>query len=488
MYLSHYNLNIQPFQISPDPKFLWLGEIHKEALAILKYGILGTGGFLILVGDVGTGKTTLINGLIDSLAEDTAVATIHDPRLEKLDFYNFLANTFKLDKKFSNKGDFLVHFIHFLHRAYAANKKVLLIIDEAQRLTNEMLEDLRLLSNIEKRGARLLNIVLFGQNELNETLAEKSNRALLQKITARYSIGPLKKNEVRGYIKFRLSIAGATRNIFNSGAIREIISFSKCNPRMINIICDHALLAGYFNGINKIDDKIVKECAKKLQAPEESGIEKEEKYRNTGKIFLYNLKNIWGKPAWRMPVFIALFVLLLIAGGYFYFPDRYNKISGTTNQIENMASESLQVSLKGEKKALISKVSQEKRGASEEKIKNALPFPDQKLIINFPLGSNEFSNEGYKLLDQFVEIIFQNPDAEIIIKGYTDSSGSDSYNISLSKFRANIVKSYFVGQGLNPSKIKTFGMGSENPIESNATIQGRRANRRIEIELKTNKP
>ena len=97
------------------------------------------------------------------------------------------------------------------------------------------------------------------------------------------------------------------------------------------------------------------------------------------------------------------------------------------------------------------------------------------------------SNEAYELLDQFVKIIFQNPDAEIIIKGYTDSSGSDSYNISLSKFRANIVKSYFVGQGLNPPKIKTFGMGSENPIESNATIQGRRANRRIEIELKTNK-
>lgn len=476
MYLSHYNLNIQPFQISPDPKFLWLGEIHKEALAILKYGILGTGGFIILVGDVGTGKTTLINGLIDSLAEDAVFATILDPRLEKLDFYNFLANTFKLNKKFSNKGDFLVHFIHFLHRAYAENKKVLLIIDEAQRLTNEMLEDLRLLSNIEKRGARLLNIVLFGQNELNETLAEKNNRALLQKITIRYSIAPLKNNEVWDYIKFRLSIAGSTRNIFNSGAIREIISFSKCNPRMINNICDHALLAGYFNGINKIDDKIVKECAKKLQAPEESEIEKEETDRNIGKTTIYTLKNIWGKPAWWMPVFITLFVLFLIAGGYYYFPDRYDKISGTNNQIENMASESLQVSLKGEKKS-----------ASEEKTKNALSFPDQKLTINFPLSSNDFSDEAYELLDRFAETIFQTPDAEIIIKGYTDTSGSESYNLSLSIFRANVVKSYFVGQGINPAKIKSFGMGSENPIESNATIQGRKANRRIEIELKTNK-
>ncbi len=484
MYLSHYNLNKKPFQINPDPNFLWLGEIHKEALAILKYGILDSRGFLLLVGDVGTGKTTLINGLINSLDEDIVVATIHDPGLEKLDFCNFLASSFKLDKKFSSKGDFLVHFIHFLHKAHDENKKVLLIIDEAQRLTHEMMEEIRLLSNIEKKGARLLNIFLVGQNELNETLAETRNRALLQRITTRYSIGHLKKNEVWGYIKFRLSIAGTERNIFNSGAIREIISFSKCNPRMINNICDHALLTGYVKGIKKIDDKIVKECAKELRAPNESWIGK-------GK-----------KPAWRIPVFIASFVLLLIAGAYFYFPGRNDKISsslsvqtnknanidGTTNQIENMASGSLQVSLKREKKALISKVSKEKKSASEEKIKNALPFPDQKLIINFPMSSNEFSDEAYELLDRFGEIIFQNPDAEIIIKGYTDSSGSDSYNISLSKFRANIVKSYFVGQGLNPSKIKTFGMGSENPIESNATIQGRRANRRIEIELKTNKP
>ena len=114
-------------------------------------------------------------------------------------------------------------------------------------------------------------------------------------------------------------------------------------------------------------------------------------------------------------------------------------------------------------------------------------FPDQKLIINFPLSSNDFSDEAYELLDRFAETIFQNPDAEIIIKGYTDSSGSESYNLSLSIFRANVVKSYFVGQGVNPAKIKSFGMGSENPTESNATIQGRKANRRIEIELKTNK-
>jgi general secretion pathway protein A len=565
MYLSHYNLNKKPFQINPDPNFLWLGEIHKEALAILKYGILDSRGFLLLVGDVGTGKTTLINGLIDALDEDTIVVTVHDPGLEKLDFCNFLANAFKFEKKFSSKGDFLVRFIHFLHKAHDENKKVLLIIDEAQRLTHEIMEEIRLLSNIEKKGARLLNIFLVGQNEINEALTETRNRALLQRITTRYSIGPLKKNEVWDYIKFRLSVAGTERNIFNSGAIREIISFSKCNPRMINNICDHALLTGYVKGVKKIDAKIVKECAKELRIPTEIWIGK-------GK-----------RPAWSIPVFVASFALLLIAGGYFYFQGRDDNISsslsvqtnknannsGTTNQTENTASESLQVSLNREKKAPISKVSQEERGASipvkvsqeekgasepvkvsqeersasepdkgkdkkndilkqdaagleeskeplikgdtikiashsvagdqkgalagekkqeiAEKIKDTVAFPDQKLTINFPLSSNDFSDEAYELLDRFAETIFQTPDAKIIIKGYTDTSGSESYNLSLSIFRANVVKSYFVGQGINPAKIKSFGMGSENPTESNATIQGRKANRRIEIELKTNK-
>ncbi len=512
MYLSHYNLNKKPFQINPDPNFLWLGEIHKEALAILKYGILDSRGFLLLVGDVGTGKTTLINKLIDALDEDTIFATVHDPGLEKLDFCNFLASAFKFEKKFSSKGDFLVRFIHFLHKAHDENKKTLLIIDEAQRLTHEIMEEVRLLSNIEKKGARLLNIFLVGQNELNEALAETRNRALLQRITTRYTIGPLKKSEVRDYIKFRLSVAGTERIIFNSGAIREIISFSKCNPRMINNICDHALLTGYVKGVKKIDANIVKECAKELRLPNEIWIGK------------------WKKPARSIPVFVASFVLLLIAGGYFYFQGRDDKISsslsvqtnknannsGTTNQTENMSSpvkgkdkendilkkdaagleESKEPLKKGDTIKIAShsiagdqkgSLAGEKKQEITEKIKDAVAFPDQKLIINFTQSSNDFSDEAYELLKRFAEIIFQNPDAEIIIKGYTDTSGSESHNLSLSIFRANIVKSYFVGQGINPAKIKSFGMGSENPIEPNATIQGRKANRRIEIELKTNK-
>jgi len=524
MYLAHYNLKEKPFQINPDPKFLWLGETHKEALAILKYGILDRRGFLLLIGDVGTGKTTLINELLNSLGKNTIVATVSNPGLEKLDFYNFLANAFKMGKKFGSKGDFLVHFIHFLHKAHAERKKVLLIIDEAQRLDDETLEEIRLLSNIEKQDAKLLNIFLVGQNELNEILARTRNRALMQRIANRYSIGPLKKNEVEDYIRFRLSVAGTQRNLFSSGAIRQIISFSKCYPRMINIICDHALLTGFVKGVKGISSKIVKECAAELRPAKR------------------RLKEKGVKSAWMIPASIALGALLMIAAGYFLLSGRYiksplnmrrvktgnsssatqmNKQPGSNKKIqafsksekasskssppadislsESGAAVSTKETGKLNKKGTINNVpdlaASSQKGALVEKkkkdisdrIQKPVPFPDQKLIINFPLNSNEFSDEAYEQLDRFVEIIFRNPDVEIIIKGYTDSSGSYSYNKRLSRFRANIVKSYFVGQGISPQKIKTFGMGPEDPLESNATIQGKRANRRIEIELKKNK-
>jgi len=227
MYLSYYNLNKKPFQISTDPKFLWLGEKHKEALAILTYGILDNKGFLLLTGDVGTGKTTIINALINNLDDDVIAAHVPDPGLEDLDFFNFIANVFSIDKKFSTKGEFLNHLRKFLNDAYSKNKKVLLIIDEAQRLKPELLEEIRLLSNIERQDTKLLNIFFVGQKEFNNILIGPENRALRQRITINYYIEPLTENEIKEYIKHRLNIAGSEKNIFSSSAIREIFSFSK---------------------------------------------------------------------------------------------------------------------------------------------------------------------------------------------------------------------------------------------------------------------
>jgi general secretion pathway protein A len=157
MYLSHYNLRRKPFSISPDPTFLWLSEKHKEALAVLKYGILDNKGFLVLTGDVGTGKTALIKALVKIIDVSAYVAAIPDPGLGSLDFFNFLAEEFKMEHRFKSKGDFLIYFKKFLYDAYRKNKRVLLIIDEAQRLNHELLEQIRLLSNIEKENQKLIN-------------------------------------------------------------------------------------------------------------------------------------------------------------------------------------------------------------------------------------------------------------------------------------------------------------------------------------------
>jgi len=265
MYLTHYNLESKPFQMSTDPNFLWLGEKHKEALATLKYAVVENKGILALTGDVGTGKTTLINALIQSLGDDTMAATIYDPSLGILDFFNIVSVAFNMGRTFDGKGEFLIYFKRFLKEARVRNKKALLIIDEAQRITSELLEEIRLLSNLEDEHVRLLNIFFVGQNEFIDILNEYKNRALRQRITIRYHIEPLTLSETEIYTRHRLKTAGAKAPIFSSDAIQEIFSFSKGYPRMINIICDHALLSGFVREIIIINDDIIRECKEELQ-------------------------------------------------------------------------------------------------------------------------------------------------------------------------------------------------------------------------------
>ena len=168
MYLKFFNLNTKPFEISPDPRFLWLGDKHKEGFATLKYGIMTGKGFISLTGDVGTGKTTLLNALAKSFGDTYIFARIPDPSLEGLDFFNFAANAFEMDKRFRGKGDFLSELTTFLNNAHANNKEVILIIDEAQAIKQELLEEIRLISNIEKPEKKLINIIFAGQNNFNE--------------------------------------------------------------------------------------------------------------------------------------------------------------------------------------------------------------------------------------------------------------------------------------------------------------------------------
>ena len=504
MYLSYYNLSAKPFQISTDPKFLWLGEKHNEALAALKYGILDNKGFLLLTGDVGTGKTTLINALVQKLGDDVIVATVLDASLDKLDFFNFLANKFKLTKEFASKGAFLIQFNHFLNDAFIHNKQVLLIIDESQRISQEILEEIRLLSNLEKQSKKLINIFFIGQNEFNDILLETRNRALLQRITINYHLDPFTENETKEYIRYRLRVAGSTKNIFNSGAIHKIFKFSEGYPRLINIICDYALLSGYVKEKGIIDSKIVTECAKELRISSQTG-KKKEIYRQAG-------EKTNNKPIRRKGWYIGMFVLLAIITGFLFYSDQYSlrltqfknllRTDQANNKINNVVTYSIKNNnrekqrieeppLQTEKKPV--KVKKEiqatelsdKTIPADKIVNKALIFriPDQNIIIYFEYNSNELPANTYEALDRVAAIMMQNPEIEIAVKGYTDKLGRYLYNIRLSKFRANMVKSYLVGKGIEPLRIKSFGMGPVKRTNIDEVDKKNGSNRRVEIEF-----
>ena len=265
MYHDHYGLKNRPFSISPDPRFLWLGEKHAEALATLNYGIMENKGFLLLTGGIGTGKTVLINSLVKQINAEVTLATIPDPRLELIDFYNILANEFKMDRRFESKGDFLIHFKRFLIGQSDQRKKVLLIVDEAQRLNHGLMDEIRVLSNIEFSHRKLINIFFVGQSEFKDMLLEQRNRPLRQRITYNYHLDSLTEQETASYMEHRLNVAGAAGKIFSAEAIREIHIFSQGIPRLINIISDHGLVTGYSLGTTMIDGEIIKECGKELQ-------------------------------------------------------------------------------------------------------------------------------------------------------------------------------------------------------------------------------
>ena len=269
MYLSYFDLDEKPFKISTDPKFLWLGEKHKQALATLRYGILHGDGYVLVTGDVGTGKTTIASALMNELGVEVIAAKISYPDVEVLDFFRLILTAYGINGDFESKGGFLTCFDSFLRSSHAEGKRVVLIIDEAQRLSGELLEELLHLSNIEENGTRLFNLVFVGQNELNDILLEESHTALRQRVSINHSLGPLTEDEARQYISHRLKVAGCRRDIFSPEAVQEVFHFSGGIPRLINVACDLALLMTYLEGGEVIRRETVAECIQRLRLPSE---------------------------------------------------------------------------------------------------------------------------------------------------------------------------------------------------------------------------
>jgi general secretion pathway protein A len=265
MYCAYYGLARRPFEMTPDPAFLYLGETHREGLATLVYGVQSGKGFVLLTGEVGTGKTTLLHALLGQLEADTASAFLFNPRLEPLDFFRVLLDEYGIEVECRTKAEYLLALNGFLIERLGKNLKTVLIIDEAQTLSPEMLEEVRLLSNLETPTSKLLQIVLVGQPELVELLARPELRQLRQRIVLRHHLRPFDERETDAYIDERLALAGYTgKGIFHRGARREIHAVTGGVPRLVNVVCDGALLLGYSRQLASLDAAAIREVATDL--------------------------------------------------------------------------------------------------------------------------------------------------------------------------------------------------------------------------------
>ncbi|MBW2681381.1 MAG: AAA family ATPase [Deltaproteobacteria bacterium] len=318
MYLAHYKLKEKPFQKPPDPKYLWRRENHRDILLALDKGILGNNGVTLFTGDVGTGKTTHINAWLAHLGEEAIVANITLPVREELDFLNLVADRFNLNIKFSSKIDFLIQFRRFLNKCYSKNKNVLLIIDDAHKLDQKLLDQIQFVSNIGRHDTKHLKIIFVGQDEFNTLLSEKDNQELRQRITFNYRIEPLMAIDVGDYILHRLRVAGHEGNMFSAGAIGKIFSFSKGYPGVINMICDHALSIGYDKVKKTIDAGIINECADCLGIPTEGMDCFKLEPESAGKINQIE-ETPAIKPSGRKLTSALLLALALIVFSFFYY-------------------------------------------------------------------------------------------------------------------------------------------------------------------------
>jgi len=269
LYQDHFGITENPFSIIPNPSYLYMSRRHQDALAHLLYGVGGNGGFVLLTGEVGTGKTTLCRALLEQLPENTDLALILNPKLTEAELMAAICDEMRIPYPpgTTSLKDFFDLMNHHLLQAHAKDRNPVLMIDEAQNLHPDVLELVRLLTNLETAHKKLLQIILVGQPELNSTLAQKHMRQVSQRITARFHLDPLNAQETRRYIDHRLNIAGLTPQVFSNGAVQSIHKSAQGIPRLINSICDRALLAAYVEGDKKVTRKRAQRASAEVLAP-----------------------------------------------------------------------------------------------------------------------------------------------------------------------------------------------------------------------------
>jgi general secretion pathway protein A len=271
VYRRFFGIEANPFSIAPDPHFLFMSDGHREALAHLRYGLGEGGGFVLLTGEVGTGKTTVCRCILEQIPEDTTVAFVLNPRLSGLELLATICDELGIGYPANSGMKVLIDRLNaYLLAAHAQGRRTVLIIDEAQNLCHEVLEQIRLLTNLETNQQRLLQIILLGQPELQEMLAQPELRQLSQRIAARHHLGPLTMAETTAYVRHRLAVAGMEQAVFAPAALDEVFRLSCGTPRMINLICDRALLGAFGKGVRRVDRAMVRAAGQQVFGPKVS--------------------------------------------------------------------------------------------------------------------------------------------------------------------------------------------------------------------------
>jgi len=267
MYESFFGLSEPAFSLTPDPRFLWRSETHEEGLALLYYGITRRKGFLLLTGEVGTGKTTLLRAALEEIPSDTEVALVMNTAdLDRLDLLKLIVAELGLRGPFESKADYIIALNSFLLERLRAGGNTVLIIDEAQNLSLEALEEVRLLSNLETDTEKLLQIVLTGQPELRRTLESPALRQLRQRIALEHHVQPLAEEEMLSYLRHRLAVAGGSfADVFPSGSERIFYDASAGMPRVVNTLADRVLLAAYAKQLHSVPLALIEKKAKELR-------------------------------------------------------------------------------------------------------------------------------------------------------------------------------------------------------------------------------
>jgi len=300
MYKKYFGFNENPFSIAPDPRYLYMSEMHQEALAHLNYGAVSDGCIILLTGEIGTGKTTICRCFLEQLDQSTDVAIILNPKLTANELLGAICDEFEI----SDRGpeptvkNHIDRLNDYLLRAHAENRQALLVIDEAQNLELDVLEMLRLLTNLETNRQKLLKIFLLGQSELLSILSRPDLTQISQRITSRYHLKGLIRDDMQAYINHRITVAGGGRaRLFNKPAVKRIYTLSGGIPRLINSLCDRSLLGAYTEGKDRVNEKIVKKAAIEIFGKPEV----EEKAR----------------PRFRLLTVTALLLACILAGYWF---------------------------------------------------------------------------------------------------------------------------------------------------------------------------